>query len=169
MPKLSLGGLLTRLGEVPLEDYHWTDVEILMDITRKVVRNQDPKGDLMDKPELAAKYLQLMYGGEECEYFGLIYLDNKHRVIGVNPRVFRGTVDAAVVHPREVVKDCLGMNAAAVICFHNHPSGCCEPSSSDHAITRRLVEVLKLVDIRLLDHLVISKTDWVSLAERGSL
>ncbi|MFZ0485850.1 MAG: JAB domain-containing protein, partial [Arenicellales bacterium] len=92
----------------------------------------------------------------------------KHRVIRFE-ELFRGTIDGASVHPREVVRNALGHNAAAVIVAHNHPSGVAEPSAADNALTRRLQEALAMVDIRLLDHLVVGDGEAVSFAERGLL
>jgi DNA repair protein RadC len=93
-------------------------------------------------------------------------LDNRHRVIGFE-ELFRGTLDGATVHPREVVKRALAHNAAAVILAHNHPSGVAEPSQADELITRRLKDSLALVDIRVLDHLVVGDSHCESMAERG--
>ncbi len=81
--------------------------------------------------------------------------------------MFRGTIDGASVHPREVVKRAIQLNAAAVILAHNHPSGEAEPSRADEAITKRLKDALQLVDVRVLDHLIIGGSDVVSFAERG--
>ena len=78
-----------------------------------------------------------------------------------------GTIDGASIHVREIVKLGLALNAAAIICAHNHPSGICEPSHADETITHRIKEACSLMDIKLLDHLIVSATDAVSLAERG--
>ena len=83
--------------------------------------------------------------------------------------LFRGTIDGASVHPRDVVKQALGLNAAAMILAHNHPSGVAEPSQADHLITRRLRDALALVDIRVLDHLVVGDGTCFSFAEQGFL
>jgi DNA repair protein RadC len=104
----------------------------------------------------------------EFETFCLIYLDNRHRLIACED-LFRGTIDGASVHPREVVKEALKHNAAAVILAHNHPSGVAEPSHADELITRRLREALALVDIRVLDHLIVAVGATVSFAELGLL
>ena len=106
--------------------------------------------------------------GLPFEVFACLFLDNKQRLIAFE-KLFQGTIDAAAVYPREVVRRAMGHNAAAVILAHNHPSGVAEPSQSDHAITRRLVEALGLVEVRVLDHLVIGDGGWVSLASRGAL
>ena len=102
------------------------------------------------------------------EVFCCVYLDNRHRVIAFE-ELFRGTIDGASVHPREVVKHALARNAAALILVHNHPSGLAEPSQADELITRRLKEALALVDIRVLDHLVVGDGVCESFAERGLL
>ena len=100
------------------------------------------------------------------ELFCCLFLDNRHRVLSFN-ELFRGTIDGTSVYPREVVKEALAVNAAAVILAHNHPSGVAEPSQADERITRRLKSALELVDIRLLDHLIIGDGRTTSLASRG--
>ena len=100
--------------------------------------------------------------------FAALFLDNRHRVIRYE-ELFRGTIDGASVHPREVVKAALKLNAAALIFAHNHPSGVAEPSHADERLTRRLRDALGLVDIRVLDHVVIGDQQMVSFAERGLL
>ena len=102
------------------------------------------------------------------ERFCCLYLDNRHRVLRFD-ELFRGTIDGTSVYPREVVKEALSVNAAAVILAHNHPSGVAEPSQADERITRRLKSALELVDIRLLDHLIIGDAGATSLASRGLL
>lgn len=110
---------------------------------------------------LSARLRHLPY-----EVFGCLYLDNRHRVLAFE-ELFRGTVDGANVHPREVVRACLAHNACAVIFAHNHPSGVAEPSRADCAITRELRDALQLVGVRVLDHLVIGHGSPVSMAARG--
>ena len=100
------------------------------------------------------------------EVFGVLFLDNRHRVLSFN-ELFRGTIDGTSVYPREVVKEALAVNAAAVILAHNRPSGVAEPSQADERITKRLKSALELVDIRLLDHLIIGDGQATSLASRG--
>jgi DNA repair protein RadC len=97
-----------------------------------------------------------------------LYLDNRNRVITCQ-ELFRGTIDGASVYPREVVKEALAHNAAAVILVHNHPSGVAEPSQADELITRRLKQALSLVDIRVLDHVIVGDGACESFAERGLL
>lgn len=108
------------------------------------------------------------YRAREREVFGVIFLNNQHEVIEME-EIFQGTIASAPVHPREVLKRCLQLNAAAIIVFHNHPSGIAEPSKSDIAITRDLQKACALLDIRLVDHLVIGKAEASSFSELGLL
>lgn len=125
------------------------------------------RGPLRD-PASSARYLKSRLSGYPYEVFACLFLDNRHRVIAFE-ELFRGSIDGASVHPREVVRRCLAHNAAAVILAHNHPSGVAEPSAADRAITRRLRESLELVEVRLLDHFVIGDGAPTSLAQRGWL
>jgi DNA repair protein RadC len=119
-------------------------------------------------PALVRDYLNLRLKGIGYEVFSMVLLNNKHVPIKYL-EVFRGTIDGASVHPREVVKEALAANAAAVILAHNHPSGCSEPSMADQRITQRLREALALIDVRVLDHLIVGSGEAVSFAERGLL
>jgi DNA repair protein RadC len=114
------------------------------------------------------RYLRHRLGGRPREVFGALFLDAQHRLIAFR-EIFLGTVDSATVHPREVLRETLALNAAAVIFVHNHPSGIAEPSTSDVRITERLRQVLQLIDVRVLDHIVVSGTEAISMAERGLL
>lgn len=120
----------------------------------------------IDSPEASRQYVSLRLAEREHEVFAVLFLDNRHRVIEYE-ELFRGTINSATVHPREVVKAALAHNAAAVILAHNHPSGVADPSQADVALTRRLKEALDLVEIRVLDHLVVGGSAVVSFAERG--
>jgi len=104
----------------------------------------------------------------EHEVFGAIFLDTQHRLIEFK-ELFRGTINACSVHIREVVKEALALNAAAIIFSHNHPSGIPEPSQSDLQITQKLKSALIMFDIQVLDHVVVSKGGCVSMAERGEI
>lgn len=106
--------------------------------------------------------------GKEHEVFFAAFLTSQHQVIAME-EIFRGTIDGAAVYPREVVKAVLNHNAAAVIFSHNHPSGICEPSQADKRITERLVEALRLIDVRVLDHIIIAGSKHYSFAEKGLL
>ena len=120
----------------------------------------------VDSPNTTAQYLKLALAEKEYESFCLLLLDNRHQVLEF-VELFHGTIDGASVYPREVVKVVLAHNAAAIVLAHNHPSGVPEPSEADKRITQRLSEALKLIDVRVLDHIVIGGTDHVSFAERG--
>jgi len=111
------------------------------------------------------EYLQLKLGSYDREVFALMLLDNQHQLIRFE-ELFFGTIDAASVYSREVVKAALNANAAAVILAHNHPSGIAEPSRADKRITSRLVDALGLIDVRVLDHIVVGE-HCVSFAERS--
>lgn len=126
------------------------------------------EGDVLSNPTDARRAVQLRTATLEHEIFGLVYLDNQHRVLGFED-LFRGTIDGCTVHPREVVKAALRMNAAAVLIYHNHPSTDPTPSRADELLTQRLRDVLNLLDIRVIDHIVIGGTEVVSFAERGLL
>ncbi len=125
-------------------------------------------GEPIRSPADTEAYLLARLGHLGHELFCCLYLDNRHRVLAFK-ELFRGTIDGTSVYPREVVKEALSINAAAVILAHNHPSGVAEPSQADERITRRLKAALELVDIRLLDHLVVGDSGAVSLAARGML
>jgi DNA repair protein RadC len=116
-------------------------------------------------PDTAADYLKLKLANLEHEVFAMLMLDNRHGVIAYS-ELFRGTIDGASVHPREVVKECLKHNAAAVVLAHNHPSGNSDPSVADQKITARLKDALALIEVRVLDHMVIG-LDVTSFAEKG--
>ena len=117
---------------------------------------------------LVKEYLRAKLAGFEHEVFAVLFMDTQHRLIEY-AEMFRGTIDGASVYPRELVKEALRLNAAAVIVSHNHPSGNPEPSGADRALTQRLKEALGLVDVRVLDHVIVAGSDTTSLAERGLL
>ena len=124
------------------------------------------RGDALTDPQAAGRYFSQRLRGLPHEVFAALFLDTRHRAIAFE-ELFRGTVDGAEVHPREVVRRALVHNAAALIVGHNHPSGNGEPSAADRAITLRLKQALALVEIRLLDHFIVGDGAPVSLAARG--
>ncbi|MEJ2138016.1 MAG: DNA repair protein RadC [Gammaproteobacteria bacterium] len=125
-------------------------------------------GVTIGSPADSREFLLASLRDRPHEVFCCLFMDNRHRVLAFD-ELFRGTIDAAAVYPREIVKQALARNAAAVILAHNHPSGIAEPSQSDQLITRRIRDALELVDVRLLDHFVIGDNACVSLASRGML
>jgi DNA repair protein RadC len=126
------------------------------------------RGTSLSSPKATRDFLTLKLGSLEREVFAVIFLDKRHRLISYQ-EMFQGTIDGASVHPREVVKEALKQNAAAVILAHPHPSGVAEPSQADEFITQRLKDALSLVDIRVLDHIIVAGGDTISFAERGLL
>ncbi len=130
-----------------------------------ILRKRWTRGGTLDDPQASAAWLRMHCAGMVAEVFGVIFLDNKHRILATR-ELFRGTIDGASVHPREVVRAVLECNAAAVVLWHNHPSGNPEPSAADVAITQTLKQALDLVGCRVLDHLIAGET-VTSLSQRG--
>jgi DNA repair protein RadC len=157
-----------RFAGIEPGDLTEPEVEALMDLALKLLAARHKKGQALENPEQTQAYLRLHLAKRPNEVFVCLYLDTKHRVIALE-ELFQGTIDSASVHPREVVRRALQVKAAALIVAHSHPSGVAEPSQADLQITRRLVDALKLVDIRVLDHVVVATEGSVSLAERNLL
>ena len=143
-------------------------LEEVMAGARQALSARVRKGTALTSPQQTRDFLMARLAEREYETFTVIHLDNRHRLIACQD-LFRGTIDGASVHPREVVKEALRHNAAAVILAHNHPSGVAEPSRADELITRRLREALGLVDIRILDHVIVAGGETVSFADKGLL
>lgn len=143
-------------------------IRALPELARRYYAESLPAGEPIKSPADTESFLKARMRHLGHELFCCLYLDNRHRVLRFD-ELFRGTIDGTSVYPREVVKEALAVNAAAVIVSHNHPSGVAEPSQADERITKRLKSALELVDIRLLDHLVIGDSTSTSLASRGLL
>ncbi|AMJ58673.1 MULTISPECIES: DNA repair protein RadC [Stenotrophomonas] len=137
-----------------------------LELGRRHLAAELERGQALTDPAAAGRYFSQRLRHRSQEVFAVLYLDNRHRALAFE-ELSTGTVDSAEVHPREVVRQALAHNAAALIIGHNHPSGNPEPSAADRAITERLRQALALVDIRLLDHFVIGDGAPVSLAARG--
>ena len=137
-------------------------------LAKKLIMRRLEREDTIREPSMAKDYLIMQLGMRDQEVFGCLFLDTRHRVISFDI-LFYGSIDGASVHPREVVKRALIYNAAAVILAHNHPSGVAEPSQADRALTARLVDALKLIDVRVLDHLIVGGGESTSFAEQGML
>jgi len=140
----------------------------LPELARRYFEGSLPVGKAIRSPADTQAFLHAKIRHLGHEMFCCLYLDNRHRILRFD-ELFRGTIDGTSVYPREVVKEALAINAAAVILAHNHPSGVAEPSQADERITRRLKSALELVDIRLLDHLIVGDGETTSLASRGLL
>ncbi len=137
-----------------------------LELGQRLLGAELERGAVLSDPHSAGRYFSQRLRDRPHEVFAVLFLDTRHRAIAFE-ELFRGTIDGSEVHPREVVRRALALNAAAVIVGHNHPSGNPEPSPCDRAITARLKEALGLVDVRLLDHLVVGDGAPVSLAARG--
>jgi DNA repair protein RadC len=146
----------------------FAQMQAALEISRRQLTESLRAGPALSTPRATQDFLFSQIRDLEHEVFCCIYLDNRHRLIHF-AELFRGTIDGASVHPREIVKQALQQNCAAVIVAHNHPSGIAEPSRADELITLKIKEALALVDIRLLDHIVVGDGVAVSLAERGLL
>jgi DNA repair protein RadC len=146
--------------------YRAANFEEILEAARAALSNRVKKGTALTSRKLTRDYLMTRLSARDHEVFTVIFMDNRHRVIECL-EMFRGTIDGASVHPREVVKEALQRNAAAVILSHNHPSGVAEPSQADELITSRLRDALALIDVRVLDHIIIAGGQTLSLAERG--
>jgi DNA repair protein RadC len=143
-------------------------LQALPELARRYFEESLPCGEPIRSPADTELFLKARMQHLDHELFCCLYLDNRHRVLKFD-ELFRGTIDGTSVYPREVVKEALLVNAAAVILAHNHPSGVAEPSQADERITKRLKSALDLVDIRLLDHLIVGEGRATSLASRGLL
>ena len=136
------------------------------EIARRAVSQPLRERPVFDSPERVKAFLALQLDGHGQEHFGVMFLDAQHRLIRFDI-LFSGTLTQTSVYPREVVRLALRHNAAAVVLAHNHPSGVAEPSRADEYLTQTLASALKLVDVRVLDHIVVGRGHTVSLAERG--
>ncbi|ENM5751436.1 RadC family protein [Vibrio mimicus] len=149
-----------------LGEAKFVQLQAVLEMTQRYLGETLKRGDALTSPQQTKLYLSSILRDRQREAFYILFLDNQHRVIR-DEILFEGTIDAASVYPREVVKRALYHNAAAVILAHNHPSGVAEPSQADRRITDRLRDALSLVEIRVLDHFVVGDGEVVSFAERG--
>ncbi len=144
------------------------EIVAVLELARRALASQLKQQTLFDSPHAVRDYLQLQLGSRPHEIFAVMFLDSQHRLI-VLEELFRGTLTQTSVYPREVVVRALALNAASVVLAHNHPSGTAQPSRADEALTQTLKAALGLVDVRVLDHFVVTSTEAVSMAERGLL
>ena len=138
----------------------------LLDAAENILRSRLERLGSIGNPTDSANFLRVRLGALLHEEFHILWLDNRHRILDCQ-KLFTGTIDGASVHPREVVRAALNCNACAAILAHNHPSGVAEPSAADRAITSELRDALQLVGVRILDHIVVSAGECVSMAARG--
>ncbi len=159
------GTLLDQRGLGPAR---FATLMAALELARRHYREALRAGPALNAPAATRQFLTAQLRDRPYEVFCCLHLDNRHRLIHFE-EVFRGTIDGASVHPREIVRQALHYNAAALICAHNPPSGVAEASQADELITRRLRDALALVDIRVLDHLIVGDNNCLSFAERGLL
>jgi DNA repair protein RadC len=143
-------------------------VQAAVELAKRHLHEEMQVGSPLTSPQATHRYLQAQLRDRPYEVFCCMYLDNRHRLIAFE-ELFRGTVDCAQVHPREVLRQALLHNATALIVAHNHPSGVLEPSPADDFITRRLKDLLGLMDVRLADHIIVGQSRCYSFAEHGLL
>lgn len=132
------------------------------------LRSRVRRGIPLTSPQVVRDFLMIHLAERDCEYFCLLLLDTRHRLLKF-VELFRGTIDRASVHVREVVKTVIEAQAAAVVLVHNHPSQVTDISAADELITRRLKEALGLIEVRIIDHLLVAGSEVVSFVERGLL
>jgi DNA repair protein RadC len=138
----------------------------VLELARRVLAEQLRERAALDSPQAVKDYLQLQLANKKHECFAVLFLDNQHRLLALE-ELFRGTLAQTSVYPREVVLRALHHHAAAVVLAHNHPSGVAEPSRADEMLTQNLKAALALVDVRVLDHLIVTASGWRSMADLG--
>jgi len=168
-------GSLAALMEADLDTFcqakglgraKYVQLQATLEMARRTLRNRLQTGRTFDSAETAGAYCLHLLGSRDHEAFAVLYLDAQHRLIE-DEILFRGTLTETTVHPREVARQALRHNAAAIIVAHNHPSGSPEPSPADHALTRRLAQALTLLEIHLLDHFIVTAAAWSSLRRQA--
>lgn len=148
--------------------YRCASADEVIEAARHVLRERVRRGDCLDSPQVVKTYLSLHMATLEHEVFSVVFVDVQNRLIAMR-EMFRGTLNQTSVYPREVIKEALALNAAAVLLCHNHPSGLATPSRADEYLTKQLKDALALVDVRVLDHFIVAGDTVLSFAERGLL
>lgn len=146
----------------------YASLQAALELAKRPFQERLKAGPVMEIPDTLHEYVRLRLRDLKHEQFCCLWLDSQHRMLAFD-ELFRGTLDHASVHPREVVKVALARNARSVILAHNHPSGLAEPSVADRQVTQWLKQALALIDVQLLDHLVVGEEHCISMAERGLL
>ena len=155
-----------RFAGLGVETLSEAERESVVKLALEVMAREVADGPVMAGETAAARYLQLKAGRREREVFGCLFLTTRNRLIR-DEELFQGSIDRATVHPRVILQRALAHNAAALICYHNHPSSVADASASDMSLTGRVKDLLDEIDVRLLDHIVVSRTETVSMAARG--
>jgi len=147
-------------------DYRQVDADEVLQAAQQVLLGRVRGRDVLASPQAVRDFLRVKLGALEHEVFAVVHLDTQNRVIEY-VEMFRGTVSQTSVYPREVVREAMMRNSAAMLLVHNHPSGSTQPSRADEHLTQTLKAALSLVDVRVLDHLIVAGSDILSMAERG--
>ena len=142
------------------------EVVAVLELARRALAQELQQRPLFDSPKAVREYLQLQLGARAHEVFCVLFLDNQNRLLALE-ELFRGTLSQTSVYPREVVLRALHHHAAAVVLAHNHPSGEARPSRADESLTQSLKASLALVDVRVLDHFIVTRDQAASMAEMG--
>lgn len=145
-----------------------SQLSAIMELARRATGERLTQRQAFESPQVVSQFLQMHLAHRTREVFAVMFLDAQHRLLHFE-EMFHGTLSQATVYPREVVKRSLDLGAAAVVLSHNHPSGSVEPSRADERLTHSLQEALKLIDVRVLDHIIVAPGQSCSLNERGLL
>ena len=159
---------MVNFRKISPEDLTLEKQKDVVRLATQIILDNFHAGKTLNSPELVRAELQVLLAGLKDEVFCMLYLDNRNRVLAFE-ELFRGTVNGASVHPRVVVRRALELNAVSGIMVHNHPSGVAEASTADKSMTRRLIATLDLIDVRIIDHFIVSDDDTLSFSEHGYL
>lgn len=145
-------------------------IELLacFELVNRIAYTNNAKLDIIANPDQLYRWLILKLGPLQQEHFGVIFLDARHHIIDYQI-LFKGTVNASIVHPREIFKEAILKSSSGIIIVHNHPSCDLTPSKADLEVTQRIAEVGELVDIKLIDHIIISQSDYFSFSKQGMI
>ena len=144
----------------------FSQLQAVLEMSRRHLAERLRRDSALESPQVVRDYLKSLLRHEPHEAFGCLFLDSRHRMLAFEV-LFRGSIDSASVYPRQVVKRALAHNAAAVIFCHNHPSGISDPSQADRTLTKRLIQSLDLIEVRVLDHFIVGDGQPLSMVERG--
>ena len=144
----------------------FSQLQAVLEMSRRHLAERLRRESALESPQAVRDYFKALLRHEPHEVFGCLFLDTRHRMLAFEV-LFRGSIDSASVYPRQVVKRALAHNAAAVIFCHNHPSGISDPSQADRTLTKRLIQALDLIEVRVLDHFIVGDGQPLSMVERG--
>ena len=157
---------VNRFATLTAQCFSQAEEDAVIALALEVLAQRHHLGKTLSTSTDTQRYLRLWLGERRNECFGAIFLTTQHAVLACE-ELFQGTIDGTAVHPRVVAQRALVLNAAAIICFHNHPSGETTPSRADATLTERLRDALAMLEVRLLDHIVVSTRGAYSFAEHA--